>query len=136
MASTGILNGTLAKIQIGGTTVAYLTSNGIEKAMATRDISNKDSAGWKEVREAQKSWSISGEAFFAEDAAYGYEDISDIMDARTQVTVTYTTNVAGDQEYTGSGYVTGLSRTDGLEESTTFSITIEGTGALTKQVVV
>lgn len=135
MASTGILNGTLAKIQVAGTTVAHLTSNGIEFSHSTRDASTKDSNGWKEALEGQKSWSMTGEGFFAEDASYGYEDLYDAFALRTQVAVTYTTDVSGDQEYTGQAYITSLSRTDGNEESSTFSVSLEGTGAVTKQVV-
>lgn len=135
MASTGILNGTLAKIQVGGTTVAHLTSNSLTFDMATRDASTKDSAGWKESLEGQKSFSGTAEGFFAEDATYGYEDLYDAFTARNQVTVTWTTDVTGDQEYSGSCYITSLERTDGLEESSTFSVSFEGTGAVTKSAV-
>ena len=75
MASTGILNGTIAKIQVAGVTVAHLTSNSLTFDMATRDASTKDSAGWKESLEGQRSFSGSGEGFFAEDATYGFRFI-------------------------------------------------------------
>ena len=63
MGSLGILNGTLAKIQVGGTTIAHLTSNSLTFDMSTRDASTKDSAGWKEALEGQKSFSGSAEGF-------------------------------------------------------------------------
>lgn len=135
MASTGILNGTLCKIQVAGTTVAHLTSNGVSMSHSTREASTKDSAGWKDSLEGQKSWSMSGEGFFAEDASYGYEDLFTAYAARTAVVLTYTTDVSGDMEYSGSAYITALERTDGLEESTTFSISFEGTGAIAKAAV-
>ena len=132
MGSLGILNGTLAKIQVGGTTIAHLTSNSLTFDMSTRDASTKDSAGWKEALEGQKSFSGSAEGFFAEDASYGYGDLYTVFINRTLVTVTWTTDVAGDMEYSGSCYVTSLEKTDGLEESSTFSVSFEGTGAVTQ----
>lgn len=135
MASTGILNGTLAKVQVGGITIAHLTSNSLTFDMSTRDASTKDSDGWKESLEGQKSFSGSAEGFFAEDATYGYEDLYDAFAARTLVTITWTTDVVGDSEYSGSCYITSLERTDGLEESSTFSASFEGTGAVTKATV-
>ena len=135
MASTGILNGTLAKIQVAGTTIGHLTSNSLTFDMSTRDASTKDSSGWKESLEGQKSFSGSAEGFFAEDATYGYEDLFDVFAARTLVVVTWTTDVTGDIEYSGSCYITSLEKTDGLEESSTFSVSFEGTGAVTKATI-
>ena len=135
MASTGILNGALAKIQVGGVTVAHLTSNSLTLDHSTRDASTKDSAGWKESLEGQMAFSGSAEGFFAEDATYGYEDLYGQFILRSQVVVTWTTDVIGDQEYSGSCYITSLERTDGLEESSTFSVSLEGTGAVTKATI-
>lgn len=131
----GILNGTLAKIQVGGVTVAHLTSNSLTFDHSTRDASTKDSAGWKESLEGQKSFSGSAEGFFDEDAVYGYEQLFDSFAAREQVSVTWTTDVTGDTEYSGECYITSLEKTDGLEESSTFSVSLEGTGAITKATV-
>ena len=135
MPSIGILNGTLAKIQVAGTTIAHLTSNSLTFDMSTREASTKDSSGWKESLEGQKSFSGSAEGFFAEDATYGYEDLFDVFAARTLVVVTWTTDVTGDIEYSGSCYITSLEKTDGLEESSTFSVSFEGTGAVTKATI-
>ena len=130
--SEGILNGTLAKIQVGGVTVAHLTSNSLTFDMATRDASSKDSAGWKETLEGQRSFSGSGEGFFAEDATYGYTDLYNAYVTRNIVVVTWTTSNVGDYEYEGNCFITSLAKTDGLEESSTFSVSFEGTGAVTQ----
>ena len=135
MPSTGILNGTLAKIQVEGTTVAHLTSNSLTLDHSTRDASTKSSNGFKESLEGQISFSGSAEGFFAEDAAYGFEDLYTVWLDRTKVTVTWTTDVSGDMEYSGEAFITSLERTDGLEESSTFSVSFEGTGAITKAAV-
>jgi hypothetical protein len=132
MASTGILNGTLGVVKVGGVLVAHLTSNNFNVEMSTRDASTKSSAGWKDVLEGQRSWGGSASGYFAEDAAYGFEDLFDIVGTRTQVTLRFTTGVTGDKYYEGEAYVTSIARTDGLEESSTFEATFEGTGVLEK----
>jgi len=134
MASTGILNGTLAVIKVAGTAVAHLTSNDISFEMATREATTKDSAGNKESLEGLRSFSGSGSGYFAEDASYGFTHLYAAYTARTPVTVKWTTNVIGDMEYSGSCFITSLSRTDGLEESSTFEVSFEGTGAVTAEV--
>lgn len=136
MASTGILNGTKAIVQVGGTAIAHLTSNGIDFSHSTRDTSSKDSAGWKEGAEGQKSWSMSAEGYFAEDASYGYSDLFTAFKDRTKLTVTYTTDETGDLEYSGDCYITSLTRSDGMEDSTTFSVSLEGTGPVTATTIV
>ena len=103
MATTGKANGTLCVIAVGGTDIAYLTSNSLSFEMATRDATTKDSAGNTEILEALRSFSVTGEGYFVEDATYE-----------------------------GSMFITSLQKTDGLEETSTFSVSLNGTGAVTK----
>ena len=136
MAQTvGPINGTLVKIEVGGSEVAHLTSVTQSFSMATRDASSKDSAGWKESLEGQKSWTMAGDGLFAEDSTYGYEDLYDAWLARTQVTVKQTDSVVGDVEYSGAAYITSLERSSPNEDTATFSVTFEGTGAITKATI-
>jgi TP901-1 family phage major tail protein len=135
MATTGIPNGTLICIYIGGVKVSNLTTNSHSVQMATRDASTKDSAGWKAVLGGQLSWSASCEGYFAEDATYAYEDMFDSMTARTAVTVMISSAVTGDIKYSGSAYITALERTAGVEDSVQFTCSLEGTGALSKATI-
>lgn len=136
MAQTaGPMNATLVKINVGGTDIAYLTSCNIKREHSPREATTKDSGGNKAILEGLKSVSASGEGFFAEDATFGYEDLNDYLESRTKVTVKYTNANVGDVEYSFSAYITSLERTDGLEETTTFSVSFEGTGAVTKAVI-
>jgi predicted secreted protein len=135
MATTGKPNGSLCVIAVGGTVIAFLTSNSISFEMATRDATTKDSGGNTEILEALKSFSVTGEGYFAENASYGFEDLYAVYDARTAVTVRYSTLVSGDMYYEGSMYITSLQKTDGLEETSTFSVTLSGTGAVDSQAV-
>lgn len=135
MPSTGINNGTLLTIYVGGTAVAHSTSASLSLNMSTRDATTKSSSGWSDKLEGVRDWSMSGECFFAEDAAYGYEDIFDLVNGRTTATVKYSSSVTGDKEYTGTAYFTSLERTAPTEDSETYSFSLEGTGALAKATI-
>jgi predicted secreted protein len=135
MASTGKNNGTLLALYVGGTKIAHLTSSEVSFEHSTRDATTKDSAGYKEVLEGLRSGSFSGEGYFAEDAAYGYNDLFAAYTGRTQLTVRYSSEVAGDEYYEGTCYLTSLSRSSGVEETETFSASFEMTGAPTNDVV-
>ena len=135
MPTVGKINGTLIKLSFGGTIVAFLTSNEKTKEMSPRETSNKDSGGNKEILEGMKSWGGSGSGYAAEDATFGYEEVWDLIEAASVVTVLESSGVVGDVEYSGSAFVTSLSRTSGLEETVTFDISYEGTGAQSKAVI-
>ena len=125
-----ILNGTLAVIKVEGTTIAYLTSNDLSFEMATREATTKDSAGNKEILEGLKSFSGSASGYIEEGSSY--EDLYGYYELRQPVTVMWTTDVATKANWSGECYITSLSRTDGLEESSTFEVSFEGTGAVTQ----
>ena len=59
-ASTSVMNSTDVVIQVSSDDVTYeiigkMTSASLAVSMATRDTSTKDSSGWMEVLEGQKS---------------------------------------------------------------------------------
>ena len=105
--------------------------------METRDISNKGSAGWRELLEAQKSWSVSCEGVYAMLDASGsavknYEDFFDLMTARTPLYIEINTDVTGDIYYGGECYITSLEQTAPMEDNMTYSMSFEGTATLSK----
>lgn len=136
MASTGINNGSLVALYIGGNKVANLTSSGFTLEHALRDATTKDSAGWKESLEGLRSASFECEGMYAEDETYNFADFTALIIAsRATATFRYSTEVMGDKYYEGACYVTNCSRTAGVEESETFSCTLEVTGAVTEGTV-
>ena len=56
MATSSVINGTNIGIYDGATLVAYATSGSVSINHSTREISNKESAGWKEIMEGQRDW--------------------------------------------------------------------------------
>lgn len=132
MASTGINNGTLLAIYVGGTKVTHGVTTSFEVTMATRDISTKDTAGWAAFGSAIRSWSGSGSFYFAEDAAYGFSDLFASIGSRTAVTLVFKSGVTDDLTYTGSAFITSLSRSGGVEDNEQYDVSFQGTGVLTE----
>lgn len=130
MASTGVNNGTLTGIYVAGTLVSKGTSHSISIGQDTFDITSKDSNGWKEIKQGLRNWSLSGEFKFAEDSAYGLTDFFALLNARTSLVVKFTTNVSGDKYYSGTTIVTSIEKSSDMEDAESYSISLEGTGAL------
>ena len=135
MASTGFVNATKFGVYINGTLINYSTNCSVETSMDTREVTNKESGGNAEFRESKKSWTASGEFIFAPDATYNFEDLFTLWQARTMITVRYSTEVSGDYYYQGSAYITGLPMSAPVEDNMTFTMSLQGTGQLTKGAV-
>jgi predicted secreted protein len=131
MATTGILNGTDLIVQVGGTAVTHATSASINFNMETREATTKDSAGYTEVLEGLRSVTIDCEAMTALDASYGFEDLYTAWNSRTLLTLKFGTTETGDQTYSVSAYLTSLSVSSGVEDSSTFSASFQCTGTVT-----
>tara|TARA_R110000751_G_scaffold119032_2_gene219506 strand:- start:472 stop:909 length:438 start_codon:yes stop_codon:yes gene_type:complete len=142
MATNNVINGTMCVLKTGAdhataTAFAFSTSASVSLSMDTRDISNKGSAGWRELLEAQMSWSASVEGLYAiVDSAAGsiknYEELHALLISRTPVYLELSTGVTGDLYYHGQVYLTSLEQTAPLEDNMTFSASFEGTAALTE----
>ena len=139
-----ILNGTELKVYSSGTTnlVAYAQNCSININHSTREITNKESAGWKEVLEGLRDFSIDVDGAFAWTNAGGSaltNGADDIVDTnlltRTPIDFIFgDTQATSDVSYSGSGWITSVSMSGGTEDTATFSLSIEGTGALAQLV--
>ena len=132
MATTGILNGTALLMYVGGVAVSHSTNFTLNLNHSVRDATTKDSFGWRDVLEGLRDWTMDGEAMMAFDATLSFSDLFAYYTGRTKITVLFSTEVSGDDYYTGSAYIGSMSKTAGVEESVTFSFSLEGTGALTE----
>ena len=74
MASTGPMNGTAIVLKLGGTTIAKLKSNSMKLDMSAIDVSNKDSAGYKEIIGGQRSGSFDFDGVLADTSALIQQD--------------------------------------------------------------
>lgn len=135
MPSTGPINGTDLRVYVGGNAVAYATTFTLSMSKTVNELIHKDNpgTGWREIDVANttKTASITVEALYAEDGANNAPvDLFGLFNADTLVTVSAKTSVTGDTSYDGSGYVTALDFTGAVNETATFSATIEITGQL------
>ena len=139
MATTGITNGTLIAIykDISGTLtkIANATSNDFTITKDMIETTNKDSAGAKEYIAGEYGYTLSVEGMFEEDGSVGAliswkEMITDLL-AGTSVTIVMTSNVTGDLKLSGSAFFNDLKLTAPQNAVSTFTASIQGTGALT-----
>jgi len=125
------MNGTLLGVYSASTLIAHATEGSISLSMDTRDATTKDSSGTRDLLEATKSGTSSVSALYAEDAAYGVDDLMTAWSARTTLTIKFSTEVTGDHYWEASAYVTSLEVNSGMEDNVTYSATFELSGAIT-----
>lgn len=130
MATAGVINGTLIGVYVGGTKINKGTSASLSINHSVRDITSKDSSAWSESLEGLRDWTIDFEGLFAFDSTYGIVDLEGVLTARTAVTVRFSTEVTADEYWEGTAFLTSLSADGATEESSTFSGSFQGTGAL------
>tara|TARA_R100001244_G_scaffold52832_2_gene45881 strand:+ start:3414 stop:3860 length:447 start_codon:yes stop_codon:yes gene_type:complete len=140
--ATGLLNGTDLLLKVGSTAanevvIAFATSCSLEISADEIDQTNKDSGGWKSIIQGTRSWSVSADAMYQNEAASSKKAFTDFfanVDAREKVFVELT--IAGSDNsdanvyYHGEAYVSSLSVNGGTEDQSTWSISLTGTGAL------
>jgi predicted secreted protein len=136
MPTTNVVNSTLLKLYTGTPTpavVGSLTDATLSVNHEPRDITTTDSAGWRELLEGLRSFSISGTCLLAyDDANGGMQQVTSTLD-RTFIEFEIGTGVTGDPRMTGEGYVTSFELSSpGSEDNASVSFTIEGSGVLFK----
>jgi predicted secreted protein len=141
-----ILNGTELKVYSSGTTnlVAFAQNCTLTVNQSIREITNKESAGFKESLEGLRDFTIDVDGAYAwtdgtgSALTNGADDVlqTNVLGTRQAVSFIFgDTATTNDVNYTGSGFITSVSLTGGTEDTATYSLTIEGTGALTQNVV-
>ena len=139
MATTGIFNGTSLVLSIdtsgggGPTLLGASTSCSVNFTLDTFETTNKDSAHKKSYLPAATGFTIDCEAFYTTDEANAPDDIMTALNNRTKVNVEFNevSDTTGDFKYTGEAYITSCSLNAPNEDAATYSISLQGTGALT-----
>lgn len=136
MATTNVINTTLLKFQggvSGGTVVARQNDVTFSVNMEPRDITTKDSAGWRDLLEGLRSYEISIAGLLAYDDSLSVytsaTGIDTVLRARTSQTWILGTGVSGDVKLSGAGYWTSLEvGSPDAESNCTYSATLQGSG--------
>ena len=140
-----ILNGTELKVYSAGTTnlVAFAQNCTLNVNHSPREITNKESAGYKEILEGLRDFSIDIDGAYAWTNAagvaltVGVDDVleTNVLNARQAVSFIFgDTAATSDISYSGSGFITSVSLTGSTEDTATYSMSIEGTGVLTQTI--
>jgi predicted secreted protein len=133
-ASTSVMNSTDVVIIVASEIVGKMTSASLSVSKATRDTSTKESAGWMEVLEGQKSWTLSGEGLvvYNNTGKATPDDIYTYLSNRTAVAIEFGSETTDEKYYSGSGFFTEFTTDAGVEDNATFSFSFQGTGVLTQ----
>jgi len=127
-----------------GLPIAFSTSAKLEISLDTREISSKDSGYWKEKQAGRLDWKAGTDALYTEVltgtvSTTSFDELYALMIARTAITMVFgaatgaagaQTNDATKKKFTGSALITALSVNAPDNETTTYSMSLEGTGAL------
>ena len=143
-ATDGQINGTELRVYLAGTLVAYSTSATLNVNHSTRSTSSKDSGGWEDSMEGMRNWDVSCDALYAwltpAGGAIGNNTLSEIftgyMETRASFSLTFgvTTSDTGDTKYVGTAWLTSASLTSPMEDTSTFSVSFQGSGSLVQTV--
>lgn len=138
MATTGLVNGTLIALykDVSGTLtkVANLTSTDFELSKDTIDATNKDGSNYKEFLVGLSGWTMNAEGIFEEDGSTTGISAKELLDdiiAGAPVTVVMTSNVTGDLKLSGSAVITSFAWNAPVNDVSTFSVSLQGSGTLT-----
>lgn len=148
MAQTeGIINSSSIRVFLGTTddsevVIDHVTECSISLTTDMRDITTKTSGGFKEILPGLKSASMSVSGLFAEDATNGYNELVAHQLAGEKLFVIFTNTGAGaaanagDEQFDVEGYITSLEQTAGVEDNVGFSLSVEVTGTVVREVIV
>lgn len=132
-----LINGTNLVIKVGGVAILKATTASLELSVDMPDATTKDSAGWAEFFAGVRSFTLSSDGLidYATAAAVETDELVAMLIARNTVAVTFGTSTAGDMLLSGNAYVSSISQTADMESPSGFSVTFQGTGALTQSTV-
>jgi len=142
--ANGQLNGTDLGVYIGGTLIAYSTNATLNINHSPRSTSNKEDGGWETAMEGYRNWDVSCDAMYAwldpAGSAISNETLSEIftgyIHTRASFTLTFgvTSTTTGDTKYTGTAWLTSASLSAPNEDTATFSVSFQGSGALAQTI--
>ena len=142
--ANGQINGTELGCYIDGTLVAYSTSATLNVNHTPRSTSNKEDGGWETAMEGYRNWDVSCDALYAwldpAGSAISNETLSELFTSyittRASFTLTFgvTSSTTGDTKYTGTAWLTSASLSAPDQDTSTFSVSFQGSGELTQTI--
>jgi TP901-1 family phage major tail protein len=137
MATQDLHLGTIVMLFLNGKRVANAKTHSIKFSADMIEVTNKDSAGFKEYLPGEIGGTLSCEAFMENDPSvsndkYSFQDLWTAMAARTNLACRLTTNVAGDDAFECTGFIKDLSKDDPNNDASAISFEIQLTSTITR----
>ena len=140
--TTGLLNATnvkFASVETGGTVAVIDDVKECSITITTdmRDITNKDSAGWKQILPGLKSASCSATGFLSYDNDTNFEEFQaaqiagTAFDIEIRVGTTTSADDSGDRVFTCTGFITSVELSSSFEETQEYTVNFDINGAVT-----
>lgn len=140
--ANNIILGTDLMLFKAGKALAAATSCKLTIQANTLETSSKDSGKWTTKQAAKLSWNCSSDNLFT---VANYKELADALIARQEVEIRFSTVknpdsntgvpeggwVANDDGYKGMAIITQLDLTASDNENATYTVSLEGSGALT-----
>jgi hypothetical protein len=130
--STGYVNGSDFGIYDSDTLIAVGLDNQMQLSKNMINVSNKDSGTSSEYIPGRGDGTVSGSCRVKYDAGYGYQDLFSKWKSGTKLTIRYSNDTTGDDEYTFSAYINDLNRQDPDDDNSTIDYTLQITGEITE----
>lgn len=131
MATTGVINATDINFYFNGTKLASAENGDISVTREMRDAFSKDSGDYDEVAAGKISWNGSGSCKFRFDETnFGPRDVLTVLLSGVDVTVTFSTETAGDFRLSGSGKFTEFKNGGNAAESMVYNWSMKGNGVV------
>lgn len=116
----------------------HVTDMSVSVSTETRDTTSKNNGGYRALLPGLKSLSVNFTAFYAQDAANGYNELMTAFLAGTKqdvkvAAINWTTEeeIAGDDEIVFEAYITSLELSAGTEDNASYTCTLECVSAIT-----
>jgi TP901-1 family phage major tail protein len=135
MATVGVTNGRNMRFFDGGTALGFATDCTLSFSREMRELAHKDVTGnWNEKSPGAMTGTGSASGLYAE-SNNAAESLFTKMNAGTALTLTFTTDVTGDQVWTGTAYLSSLELNAPDNENVTYSVSFEFSGAVVMSTV-
>jgi TP901-1 family phage major tail protein len=120
-------------VKIGSDSIAGQRNATLNMNADTIDKTTKDSAGWKESDPSFKSWSVDADGLLVETGSAYDALVTAFMAGNT---VSAEVLMPSGDKYAGTAIITSFPISGPYQDDVTYSVTLQGTGALTKTAAV
>ena len=120
--------GNSIKVTVGSTLIGGQQGCSLNMETETSETTTKDSGVWSESEAVGLSWSVDCDGLVVVDDE-GLEALEEAWENLQQVDVKYGSST---KYKTGKAIITSLSANSASKEKTTYSVSLQGVGALTK----